>query len=32
MLTPMASGAVKSCFGVTEPDTGLDTTRLKLRA
>jgi len=32
MLPPIASGAVKACFGVTEPTTGLDTTRLKTRA
>lgn len=32
MLPPVARGEVKTCFGVTEPGTGLDTTRLKLRA
>jgi acyl-CoA dehydrogenase len=32
MLPPMAAGKVKSCFAVTEPTTGLDTTRLKTRA
>lgn len=32
MLPPMASGRVKSCFGVTEPNTGLNTTKLKTRA
>ena len=32
MLPPMAAGAVKACFAVTEPDTGLNTTQLKLRA
>lgn len=32
MLPPIASGQVKACFGVTEPDAGLDTTRLKTRA
>jgi acyl-CoA dehydrogenase len=28
----VARGEVKSCFGVTEPNTGLNTTQLKLRA
>jgi len=32
MLPPMARGQVKACFGVTEPDAGLNTTRLKTRA
>ena len=32
MLPPMAKGQVKSCFGVTEPNTGLNTTKLKTRA
>lgn len=32
MLPPVASGKSKSCFGVTEPNTGLNTTQLKLRA
>jgi acyl-CoA dehydrogenase len=32
MLPPVARGDVKSCFGVTEPSTGLNTTQLKLRA
>ena len=32
MLPPIARGEVKACFGVTEPTTGLDTTRLKTRA
>lgn len=32
MLPPMARGHVKSCFGVTEPNTGLNTTKLKTRA
>jgi len=32
MLPPMARGEVKSCFAVTEPDAGLNTTRLKTRA
>lgn len=32
MLPPMINGQVKTCFGVTEPDAGLNTTRLKTRA
>ncbi|MCC6531902.1 MAG: acyl-CoA/acyl-ACP dehydrogenase [Burkholderiales bacterium] len=32
MLPPMAQGKVKSCFAVTEPNTGLNTTKLKTRA
>lgn len=32
MLPPMVRGHVKTCFGVTEPNTGLNTTRLKTRA
>lgn len=32
MLPPMAEGKYKSCFAVTEPNTGLNTTQLKLRA
>ena len=32
MLPPMARGEVKACFGVTEPNTGLNTTQLKVRA
>jgi acyl-CoA dehydrogenase len=32
MLPPSARGEQKSCFAVTEPDTGLNTTRLKTRA
>jgi acyl-CoA dehydrogenase len=32
MLPPMVSGEQKACFAVTEPDTGLNTTQLKLRA
>ncbi len=31
-LSPMVQGKVKSCFGVTEPNTGLNTTQLKTRA
>lgn len=32
MLRPMVEGRVKACFAVTEPDTGLNTTRLKVKA
>jgi len=32
MIPPVLSGAEKICFGVTEPNTGLDTTKLKTRA
>lgn len=32
MLPPMVAGQEKACFGVTEPNTGLNTTQLKLRA
>jgi len=32
MLPPVARGEAKSCFAVTEPNTGLNTTQLKLRA
>lgn len=32
MLPPMAKGEVKSCFAVTEPNTGLNTTQLKTKA
>lgn len=31
-LPPVISGVDKVCFGVTEPNTGLDTTKLKTRA
>jgi acyl-CoA dehydrogenase len=31
-LPPLIAGADRACFGVTEPDTGLDTTRLKTQA
>lgn len=31
-LPPLVRGEQKACFGVTEPDAGLDTTRLKTRA
>ncbi len=32
MLPPLIRGEVRACFGVTEPDAGLDTTRLTTRA
>ncbi|MBM3524023.1 MAG: acyl-CoA dehydrogenase, partial [Alphaproteobacteria bacterium] len=32
MLPPVMRGEAKLCFCVTEPDAGLDTTRLKTRA
>ena len=32
MLPPLIRGEHKACFGVTEPDAGLDTTRLSTRA
>ena len=32
MIPPIISGEHKLCFGVTEPNTGLDTTKLKTRA
>ncbi len=32
MILPMAAGQEKACFAVTEPNTGLNTTQLKLRA
>ena len=31
-LPPIVQGRLKSCFGVTEPNTGLNTTQLKTRA
>ncbi len=31
-LPPLVAGEVKTCFGVTEPDAGLNTTALKTRA
>ena len=31
-LTPLIRGKLKACFGVTEPDAGLDTTRIATRA
>jgi acyl-CoA dehydrogenase len=32
MLPPLIAGKEKACFAVTEPNTGLNTTRLKTRA
>jgi acyl-CoA dehydrogenase len=32
MLRPMVEGREKACFAVTEPNTGLNTTQLRLRA
>src|SRR5689334_7360816 len=32
ILPPLIAGTDKACFAVTEPDAGLDTTRLKTRA
>ena len=32
MLPPLIAGREKACFAVTEPNTGLDTTRLRSRA
>ncbi len=32
MLPPLIAGEEKACFAVTEPNTGLNTTRLKTRA
>ncbi len=32
MLPPLIAGKEKACFAVTEPNTGLDTTKLKTRA
>jgi acyl-CoA dehydrogenase len=32
MLPPLIAGREKACFAVTEPDAGLDTTKLKTRA
>lgn len=31
-LVPLIEGREQTCFGVTEPDAGLDTTRIKTRA
>ena len=32
MLPPLISGAERACLAITEPDAGLDTTRLRFRA
>src|SRR5260370_7126567 len=32
MLPPLIAGQDKACFAVTEPDAGLDTTAIKVRA
>lgn len=32
MMRPMAEGRAKACFAVTEPNTGLNTTQLKIKA
>jgi len=32
MLPPLISGVERACFGVTEPDAGLDTTKITTRA
>ncbi|WP_296572719.1 acyl-CoA dehydrogenase family protein [Phreatobacter sp.] len=32
MLTPLIAGREKACFGVTEPDAGLDTLKITTRA
>jgi acyl-CoA dehydrogenase len=32
MLTPLVRGEERACFGISEPDTGLDTTRVRLPA
>ena len=32
MLPPLIKGETRACFGVTEPDAGLDTTHLKTQA
>ena len=32
MLPPLIAGKERACFAVTEPDTGLNTTRIKTRA
>ncbi|KAK5942889.1 hypothetical protein PMZ80_005455 [Knufia obscura] len=32
MLTPLIAGRERACFGVTEPNTGLDTLKLQSRA
>lgn len=32
MLPPLTSGKERACFGISEPDVGLDTTRVKTKA
>ncbi|KAL2009649.1 hypothetical protein VTN00DRAFT_5456 [Thermoascus crustaceus] len=32
MLTPLINGEVRTCFGVTEPNTGLETLKLRTQA
>ena len=32
MLPPLVAGSERACFAVTEPDTGLNTTRIKTKA
>ena len=32
MLTPLVRGEERACFGISEPDTGLDTTRVNIPA
>ncbi len=32
MLPPLISGVERACLGITEPDAGIDTTRLRYRA
>ena len=32
MLPPLTDGRERACFGISEPDTGLDTSRVKTRA
>src|SRR3546814_10392918 len=32
MLPPLVQGKTRACFAVTEPNTGLNTTQLKLKA
>src|SRR3546814_2816398 len=32
MLGPLTRGEERACFGISEPNTGLDTTRVSMRA